>query len=265
MGDDYLVRSGAKDLLTHAVATLLETRPSNPVAFLAHHFDASADRVTRCVRLLQAGHLHSPSFEDTIYRAFQLLGASGQDGLMASQEAARKKQTPVNGTPVILPRGSLESVVVTTKQYHQVLGAMSAEIPSQIKHRFLAALQLSSESVEMGEFQRGVRACLLFEELLDAVQELFVSVDKGGLGEAKLILLLSALENAVQHSKTRESDHDTLVVLKAVLQEQLCSLQDVKNDESGTPRTNETNGELLTRYIRLSELQDILLHVILRP
>ncbi|KAG6590696.1 uncharacterized protein IUM83_15397 [Phytophthora cinnamomi] len=57
MSEDYLVKSGAKDMLATALAEVLTLRPRVPMAFLAAHFQGMvSNRSAAAISCLRACH-----------------------------------------------------------------------------------------------------------------------------------------------------------------------------------------------------------------
>jgi hypothetical protein len=80
-------------------------------------------------------------------------------------------------------------------------------------------------------------------ELLDVVDELFLSIDKGGMGEVKLAVVVSALENAsAQHLHATALD-----VLKTHLQ---------TTASGSTPHDDDSKD--IHRSVKLADLQEII-------
>lgn len=233
-----VVRSGAKDLFTHAVASLLELRPANPVAFLAQHFDTSSDSVKCAVGLIRACPPQRKSFPSVVHRAFLLILAN------------TSTSADVDISPTYSKAG------ISRSEYTRLLTALCSDLPPRVVDRVLDALRVhsggltASDEVVFADFKRGVHVSVLLEALLDVVNELFAAVDKGCVGEIKVGVLLSALENVAGQQSTQTDIYAT--ALECLRSRITSSLASASSDAS-------------SQYIQLRELQGLLLDTVLTP
>ncbi|KAJ0395745.1 hypothetical protein ATCC90586_001786 [Pythium insidiosum] len=172
-------RTGARSLLAHSIAELLEYEPVNASSFLAQHFSFSlgSDDVARCVAWLRARPTSDRRFLETVQRSYDVLcaGGSSADEKRPRGGAARPPAPPaavVPGKSARLPR----------REYLRLLEALSVDSPVHVRHRIVDGVShltqppgagVESADVSRAEFVRGVQACLLIEELLDAVADWF--------------------------------------------------------------------------------------------
>ncbi|KAE9291872.1 hypothetical protein PF008_g25218 [Phytophthora fragariae] len=78
MPEDYLVKSGAKDMLATAIAEVLTLRPRVPMAFLAAHFQVRHSplqlrRFSMTWQLLKPLPHYRPAAAATVYRHDRVL------------------------------------------------------------------------------------------------------------------------------------------------------------------------------------------------
>ncbi|GMF16425.1 unnamed protein product [Phytophthora lilii] len=173
---DYnpLAKSGAKDMLASAIAEVLTLRPRVPVAFLASHspsFPSVVEKVFHDLAAIEAGS--TPSLTNSI--SAESLPSRLSSATSHGSAPPRKART---GGPATISEAS----------FLQLLQQLSMDFPKPLQTRLLEtalAVTISASTKEppntqcvgLARFHRGVQACLLMEELMDAAGLLFQALE----------------------------------------------------------------------------------------
>lgn len=141
MEDDSLDRT-----LQHAIFSLLDIKPKDPIKFLASHFqmECETNLVAKAVHLLQDMTICHPAIEERMLKAYATISLySEEDGL-------------------------------TGDIYTDLLVKLIADVPSHQKDVFLQHLQCqSTEYVSFPVFRSGVLTSILFNQFVREVEILF--------------------------------------------------------------------------------------------
>lgn len=141
MEDDSLDRT-----LQHAIFSLLDIKPKDPIKFLAAHFqmECETNLVAKAVHLLQDMTICHPAIEERMLKAYATISLySEEDGL-------------------------------TGDIYTDLLVKLIAEVPPHQKDIFLQHLQCqSTEYVSFPVFRSGVLTSILFNQFVHEVEILF--------------------------------------------------------------------------------------------
>lgn len=141
MEDDSLDRT-----LQHAIFSLLDIKPKDPIKFLASHFqmECETNLVAKAVHLLQDMTIYHPAIEERMLKAYATISLySEEDGL-------------------------------TGDIYTDLLVKLIADVPSHQKDIFLQHLQCqSTEYVSFPVFRSGVLTSILFNQFVREVEILF--------------------------------------------------------------------------------------------
>ncbi|KAF4036923.1 hypothetical protein GN244_ATG11014 [Phytophthora infestans] len=213
MPEDYMVKSGAKDMIANAIAEVLTFRPRVPVAFLASHFQGLAtNKSAAVVSYLRACHPCSPSFPSAVEKAFYDLAAiEATPPAALSTNAPHPRSNSAGPTPSRKLRAG-GPTTISEASLRQLLQQLSTDFPKHLQTKLLDAVLCvsptsssqepsSSQGVGLTHFHRGVRACLLFEELIDAATLLFQGLqpDNSNPAEVSFGTLMNALQSATSH------------------------------------------------------------------
>ncbi|KAE8971711.1 hypothetical protein PR003_g26869 [Phytophthora rubi] len=236
MPEDYLVKSGAKDMLATAIAEVLTLRPRVPMAFLAAHFQGMvSNKFAAAISCLRACHPSSPSFPSAVEKVFHDLAAiettpslstSGSSDSLPSRSSSAVGQ---GAAPSRKVRAGGPSTI-SEASFLQILQQLSMDFPKHLQTRVVeAALSLTnstntkeppnSQGVGLARFHRGVQACLFLEELLDAATLLFQALDPHSSGFAGLSAVVPAdtLVNALRSAATTQFPRELTSVLLPLL------------------------------------------------
>ncbi|KAF1785031.1 hypothetical protein GQ600_8178 [Phytophthora cactorum] len=173
-----LIKSGAKDMIATAIAEVLTLRPRVPVAFLA----------------------------STSLSTNTLPQRSNSAGLKPSRKVRA-------GGPATISEDS----------FLQLLQQLSADLPKSLQTKLLeivtppasAKETPSSQGVGLTRFHRGVQACLLMEELIDAATLLYQGLQPNNSDPADISAVVDShtLMNALQSAATSQFPRERMVVL----------------------------------------------------
>lgn len=198
MAEDYFVQSGAKDMLTTAISELLILRPRVPVAYLASHFQGLvANKLVAITSCLRAIPPNSPSFSSAVEKAFH-------DLVLLETSTPQQESSLVQKTRLGEPATISEAAF--SKTIHQLSEDFRKPLQIKLHAKILSAADTkengSNNSVQLTRFHRGVRVCLLLEELVDAVTVFFQS-SKPMTHESAVTVdfesLFSVLQSATLH------------------------------------------------------------------
>jgi hypothetical protein len=197
------VRSGAKELLSHAVAEILALRPRVPVHALANqlrllscscyqcrpckltlrslfpslsfHAIALGPSIATAAKALRASHPSKRAFPDVSLRVFSEL-VDGQSQLSSAAATSTAKAKTSTKTPATTMPGNSSAVArsMSSAMLKELLVYLTAEFPKRIQAQVLqrllrptepalAASNDARESVGFDAFVRAVDACLLLE------------------------------------------------------------------------------------------------------
>ncbi|KAL3661130.1 hypothetical protein V7S43_013739 [Phytophthora oleae] len=275
MPEDYLVKYGAKEMLATAIAEVLTLRPRVPVAFLASHFQGLAtNKSAAVISRLRACHLSSPVFPSAVENAFYDLAAT-EAVPMASVSNSRRidsQQRPSSSgqqnSSVVKKAKSGGPTTISEASFLQLLQHLSTDFPEALQTRLIeAVLSVSTKTnskelkgVELARFHRGVQACLLMEELLDAGAMLFQALESSSSGTG---VTSDALVGALRSSATSQFPRELTAVLMPLLARASTSTLSEATKASATMEAPALAGCHL--LLQLSDIYDVLFDLALAP
>ncbi|XP_006898016.1 PREDICTED: tubulin polyglutamylase complex subunit 1 [Elephantulus edwardii] len=195
--EDFLRQAGVTEMLRAALLKVLETRPEEPIAFLAHYFEnmglrspasgGSGDppgqlllqqqRLGRALwHLRLAHHSQRTAFNNNVGVAYECLSAGG-----------RKKKPGLDG-----------------RTYSELLRRIcrESEAPEAVVAPLLRKIQCRDhEAVPLGVFRAGMRTCFVLLEFVARASALYRLLEAPGLAAADRRLsqaVLDTLEGALQ-------------------------------------------------------------------
>ncbi|XP_068090167.1 tubulin polyglutamylase complex subunit 1 [Hyperolius riggenbachi] len=188
---DFLAQAGVRDVLREAMLKLLESRPEDPMAFLADYFGKlglgsaatggergphllGQQRLSRALWYLKlAHHSQRTAFNNNLSIAYDCLSAEG-----------RKKKPGLNG-----------------KTYSEVLSKIcqDSDLPSEISSALLKKIKCRDyEAVPFDVFRYGVLTCFVLIEFRSKADTLFTVLDGDNQVDQRVCqAVLSTLEEAL--------------------------------------------------------------------
>ncbi|ETI32162.1 hypothetical protein PPTG_18190 [Phytophthora nicotianae INRA-310] len=242
MSEDYLAKSGAKDMIATAIAEVLTLRPRVPVAFLASHFQGLVtNKSASVVSYLRVCHPSSPSFPSAVEKAFHDLAtmeATPTPTLLTTTPPQRATSAGPTSSRKIRAGGP---ATISETSFQQLLQQLSADFPKPLQTKLLEAALSSgittdtpnNQSVGLTRFRRGVQVCLLTEELIDAATLLFQGLqanhsDPDGVSGVDSDTLMNVLQSAASQF-SRERIAELIPLLVRSTSRHLLQLSDVFN------------------------------------
>ncbi|KAL4093133.1 hypothetical protein PRIC1_012120 [Phytophthora ramorum] len=265
MPEDYLVKSGAKDMLASAIAEVLTLRPRVPVTFLASHFQGLATNKSAAVlSCLRACHPSSPGFPSAVEKAFHDLAAIDASLAPSLLSSSSAESLPPRSTSAAY-RGSTASrkvraggpATLSEASFVQLLQQLSVDFPKPLQTRLLeTALSVansthsketpSTHAVGLARFHRGVQTCLLMEELMDAATLLLQALDPSNSSSTTSSAVGSdALVNALRSAATSQFPPELTAVLTPLLA------------RSATPKSSESTVDADNANRHLLQINDV--------
>ncbi|KAG6952796.1 hypothetical protein JG688_00013128 [Phytophthora aleatoria] len=228
MPEDYLVKSGAKDMIATAIAEVLTLRPRVPVAFLASYFQGLVtNKSAAVISYLRACHPTSSSFPSAVEKAFHDLAAieaTPTASLSTNTLPQRSNSAGLNPSRKVRAAGP---ATISEDSFLQLLQQLSADLPKSLQTKLLeivtppasAKETPSSQGVGLTRFHRGVQACLLMEELIDAATLLYQGLQPNNSDPADISAVVDSdtLMNALQSAATSQFPRERMVVLIPLL------------------------------------------------
>ncbi|KAF1313226.1 hypothetical protein FI667_g17574, partial [Globisporangium splendens] len=154
------------------------------------------------------------------------------------------------------------------RDFTKLLEALCESLPKGLQQRTWDALQglYETENVSFAEFQRGVQECLLLEQLLDVVEDLFHAMDQSESGEIQASTLLLVLEATAPPGSQRarnNAHNDVLLLLKEFM---MPTAAGVSSNGNVTNCDARATTELFEdRTLRKSDVVDSIFHLIFHP
>ncbi|KAK3733706.1 hypothetical protein QZH41_011237 [Actinostola sp. cb2023] len=151
---DFLYRTGVTSQFKDVIKLLLESRPEDPIAFLAEYFDNVADISTALIRAHQKICLvpySRPAFYDNLMDAYDLLryqkGGNGLRGL-------------------------------TGKIYGDVLTLLCRDLPSNQAEPLIKRIMCyDHEVIRFHVFRSGILSSLIYQDFLKQAESLYQELD----------------------------------------------------------------------------------------
>ncbi|KAG2842809.1 hypothetical protein PC129_g5780 [Phytophthora cactorum] len=206
MPEDYLVKSGAKDMIATAIAEVLTLRPRVPVAFLASHFQGLVTNKSAAVI------------------SYLPIEATPTASLSTNTLPQRSNSAGLNPSRKVRAGGP---ATISEDSFLQLLQQLSADLPKSLQTKLLEIITPpasaketpSSQGVGLTRFHRGVQACLLMEELIDAATLLYQGLQLNNSDPADISAVLDSdtLMNALQSAATSQFPRERMVVLIPLL------------------------------------------------
>ncbi|KAG3107577.1 hypothetical protein PI125_g12607 [Phytophthora idaei] len=206
MPEHYLVKSGAKDMIATAIAEVLTLRPRVPVAFLASHFQGLVTNKSAAVI------------------SYLPIEATPTASLSTNTLPQRSNSAGLNPSRKVRAGGL---ATISEDSFLQLLQQLSADLPKSLQTKLLeivtppasAKETPSSQGVGLTRFHRGVQACLLMEDLIDAATLLYQGLQPNNSDPADISAVVDSdtLMNALQSAATSQFPRERMVVLIPLL------------------------------------------------
>ncbi|KAG7383441.1 hypothetical protein PHYPSEUDO_003681 [Phytophthora pseudosyringae] len=266
-------------MLATAIAEVLTLRPRVPVAFLASHFQGLVTNKSAAgISCLRSCHPSSPAFPSAVEKVFHDLAAieaapttilstsSSTDSLQRSSSAAQQGPNPSRKVKAGGP------TTISEASFLQLLQQLSTDFPKPLQTRVLeTALSVapsastketpSSRGVGLARFQRGVQACLLAEELMDAATLLFQALELKNSASPGAVTS-DTLMNALRSAATSQFPRELTAALAPLLARSAAPHNTLTSRESAPMESPApTNRHLL----QLNDVCDLLFDLVVVP
>mmetsp|Transcript_112584 Transcript_112584/g.257879 ORF Transcript_112584/g.257879 Transcript_112584/m.257879 type:complete len:207 (+) Transcript_112584:54-674(+) len=168
MATDELESSGATLYLKDALTLMLETRPDNPIAFLASYFRCAAsggDALVMAFRTIKVSSSQRSADRDAIYTAFCSL----------ARPVGRERHGEVVG-----------------RDFQALLRLLLCDVPEEAADLLMPIVQWHGEAVRFPHFVMAIQACLQADEITRIAKG--VSTDLGRVSSANLVSGVASAE-----------------------------------------------------------------------
>jgi hypothetical protein len=221
-----------------------------------------SNKSAAAISCLRACHPSSPSFPSAVEKVFHDLAAieaapaSSLSSSGSSDALAPRSTSAVVNAPRKARAGGPSAI--TEASFLQLLQQLIADIPKPLQTRLLElALSVSSstetpssQGVGLARFQRGVQACLLVEELVDAATLLFQALEPSNTGSAAAGgVAADALMTALRSAATAQFPREVTAALTPILARPQAS-----SESTATAAPTDTTERLL----QLNDVYDVL-------
>ncbi|GMF40334.1 unnamed protein product [Phytophthora fragariaefolia] len=240
-----------------------------------------SSRSASAISCLRSCHPSSPSFPSAVEKVFHDLAAiettpvlsnSSSSDSLSARSGSTASQVPA---PCRKVRAGGPSTI-SEASFLQLLQQLSVDFPKHIQTRVLEAVlsgtntastkeSLATQGVGLVRFHRGVQACLLVEELIDAVTLLFQSLESHSSGLAGLsgVIAADTLMNALRSAATSQFPRELTSMLTALLSRSLVTrptlaLADMAKSDVDTDLEIQTK----THLLQINEVYDLLFDLI---
>ena len=234
--EEHLDRLGVTAYLKDAITLLLENRPHKPIEFLADYFKnvvQGSSSLQRSYRYIRLTRRNCAAFMDNVVAAFRTLetrstsraeGAAASSSSSTPSKSSKQAPPPPPPPPVVVGLRPLDML--------RLLRALCADFPEAVVRRIMTCFSASESTlIPFPQFTAAIHACLVYEEFLDEVEGLFLtlappeeeeeccdilsnseSVAAGASSPAVVTVATSLLQEALQAWETpwRSPDPSTL-------------------------------------------------------
>lgn len=168
---DYLSHTNATGLIKHAVHTLLQNRPEDPIQFLADYFaPTDSNSVETAYEKLSWAHYSSSVYQRNVLQVYDTLTTSKNEG------------TTLKG--------------LLGQQFNGLLGKLCDELPHKYsQHVFLRVKKKVDHVITFNTFYRDVLMLHVLKDFIQIVKETFNDLDIHASGKASLKLCNLVLDN----------------------------------------------------------------------
>lgn len=179
---DFIQRTNTDNLVQNALAALLQSRPKDPISWLADYFGAFIEPKNKLLEAhekIMMNHYSSSIFENNLIDAYQAFNETGK-------------------TKNAIMRKSLQG-----DDHNELLMILTKDMPIKYAEPLLKKLiKPERQSITLSVFRSDVTTVLLFQDFVKTTLSIYEDIDFNGKGNAhkelcKLFLseLKSILEN----------------------------------------------------------------------
>ncbi|KAL9642160.1 hypothetical protein ABK040_007165 [Willaertia magna] len=153
---EYFDQTGVTTYLKDAITLILENRPEDPLEFLSEYFNnvvKGSNSLTRSYRYIKLAKRNQEAFFDN---------------LVAAYNSFSNKNSP-------------EDIGLNGSEFVKLVKLVCNDFPPEILKKVVDVLNKGNSNTLLSfqEFAAGINACLLYEEYLKIVEELFGQLDSG--------------------------------------------------------------------------------------
>ena len=171
----FLDRTGMTDQMHDVLSKIIQSRPQDPIEFLAEHFESIEDKTDRVVKAQQrvcVTHHSKPAFHANVSAAYDLLSKTKDDRQMKG---------------------------IDGKVYSDLLNLLCDTFPVVVQEKLMNKIRCRShEFVCFEVFKSGVFTCLVLQDFLNQTEELFKFLDGKRSGKVDCVLCEVIIQQLVK-------------------------------------------------------------------